>query len=113
MERREHEADRTVVDMPELVTADCHEGGACVRARSTSDAGERVTKDRVVTHALAAVVEDHTVHLARAVHTDRQGLLDVRRARWPGDPVDVARYALTCAAAREHSQLRDRVFIRP
>ena len=72
MERSEHEADRAVVDVPELVTADSHERGACVRARAAADAGERFAEQRIVTHALAAVVEDHAVHLARAVHADRQ-----------------------------------------
>ena len=111
VERREHQADRAVVDMPELVTADGHERRARVGARAAADAGERVAENRIVAHALAAVVEDHAVHLARAVHADRQGLLDVRRARWPRDPVDVARDALTRPAAREHSQLGYRVFI--
>ena len=45
MERREHEADRAVVDVPELVTADGHERRAGVGARAAADAGERVAKD--------------------------------------------------------------------
>ena len=109
VERRQDQTDRSVVDVAELVAAHRHERWACVGTSAAPDACQGVAKDRVVEHLLAAVVEDHTVHLARPVHADGQGLLDVGRARWTGDPVDVAGHDLAGAAARQHAQHRNRV----
>jgi len=78
MERRENETDRTVVDVAsELVAADRHERWAGVGAGAAPDAGHCVAKDGIEEHLLATVVDDHTVELARSVHADGQGLLDV------------------------------------
>src|SRR4029077_9906871 len=109
MKGREHEPDRSVVDVPELVAAHGHESRARVGARTTANACQGVTEDRIGPHLFASVVKDHTVHLSRTVNADRQGLLDVTRPRRAGDPVDVAGHDLAGTAAGEHSQDRDRV----
>src|SRR6202043_3795001 len=57
VEGRKHEADRTVVDVPELVAADGHERGAGIGASAAANARERVAKLGVCEHLRAAVVE--------------------------------------------------------
>src|SRR5207247_11118010 len=58
VKRSQHQADRPVVDVAELVAAHRHERRACVGAGAAADAGQRISKDRIVEHLLAAVVED-------------------------------------------------------
>src|SRR5207245_10092672 len=80
MKRSEREPERTVVDVPELEAADGQECRARVRACAAPDACQGIAEDGIGPHLFAAVIEDHTVHLPRAMDSDRQRLFDVGRA---------------------------------
>ena len=109
MKWRQHEPDRSVVDVPELMPAHRHERRARVGASTAPDACEGVAKHRIGKHVRAAVVEDHAMHLFGSVHADRQRLLDVGGARRAGDPVHIAGHDLAGAAAGQHAQHCDRI----
>src|SRR5207245_6122102 len=72
VKRRQHELDRTVVEVSELVAAHGHERGTCVGAGAAPNAGEGVGEHVIRAQLLGAVVEDHAVHLPRSVNADRE-----------------------------------------
>src|SRR4029077_13288511 len=62
MKGREHEPDRSVVNVPESVVAQRHKSRARVGAGAAANECQGVAEDRIGRHLFPAVVKDHAVH---------------------------------------------------